>query len=118
MNMPVIDAGPVISMPGVRRSSGTGGTRQSPVFASETGGWVGRTRSFSALSRTAARFSRSKITLGVNLSCSAARYSTNSSVSSASAPGSGGQLTLPVITMGNASSHAWADGRNLTTRTA
>ena len=103
MNMLVTDAGPVISMPGARRSSGTGGTRQSPVLASETGGCDGRTRSSSARRSTAARFSRSASTLVVNLSCSAARYPAKSPVSSESAPGSGGQLTLVVVVMGNAS---------------
>jgi hypothetical protein len=36
-------------MPGIFKSSGTGGTRQVPVFASLVGGWLGATCCFSAL---------------------------------------------------------------------
>ncbi len=38
MNIDVIEHGPEISMPGIFRSSGTGGTRQVPVLASLVGG--------------------------------------------------------------------------------
>jgi hypothetical protein len=37
MNMLVIEHGPEISMPGVARSFGTGGTFQSPVVAALAG---------------------------------------------------------------------------------
>jgi hypothetical protein len=37
MNMLVIEQGPEISMPGRARSSGTGGTFQSPVVAADAG---------------------------------------------------------------------------------
>ena len=37
MNMLVMEQGPEISMPGRRRSSGTGGTFQSPAVAGEAG---------------------------------------------------------------------------------
>ena len=57
MNMEVIEQGPEISMPGFCRSSGTGGTFQSPLAS-----WVGRAGSApwrSARSSAAARASSS-----------------------------------------------------------
>jgi hypothetical protein len=38
MNMPVMEQGPEISIPGLERSAGTGGTFQLPVVAGLGGG--------------------------------------------------------------------------------
>ena len=73
MNMLVMEQGPEISMPGRRRSSGTGGTFQSPVVAALGGGGPGSVPCSTARLSTASRWRRSACTRGVKSSCSAAR---------------------------------------------
>ena len=90
MNMLVIEQGPGISMPGFRRSAGTGGTRHSPVLMALSGGGVGGRASRSARARTSARVARRAWTRGAKVSWSRTRYPAKAGVNSSAAPSTGG----------------------------
>ena len=73
MNIEVIEQGPEISMPGLRRSAGTGGTFQSPVVAGPRGGWVGSAPWVTARRTASARWD-STVRIGApSRSCSASK---------------------------------------------
>src|SRR5205809_894707 len=93
MNIEVIEHGPEISIPGLLSSSGTGGTRQSPVVAALGGGWPGMTCSRSARRSPSARRARSSSTRAPSASCRRARYSQNAGVNSSAAPSTAANLT-------------------------
>src|SRR4029453_3477382 len=95
MNMLGIETGPEISMPGLRRLAGTGGTLQAPVLASLVGRCPGSIPCFSARASTSARLAMSARTRGVNSSWSRTTYSTKSGVKRASAPSTGVQRARP-----------------------
>ena len=73
MNMGVMETGPVISMPGLRRSSGTGGTCHGSSVMALRGGLAGSLRSRRAERAASARASRAAVTRGAKASCMCAR---------------------------------------------
>ena len=90
----LMETGPDTSIPGLVSSSGSSGTVQSPEFASDSGGNVGRTPSLIARSISAPRFSRMSSMAGLNLSYAATMNSRKSGVNSSSAPGTSACWTL------------------------
>ena len=86
-------------MPRRFRSSGSGGTCQSRVVASEGGRCPGSTPSLSAFSSTTALFARNSCTRAVNLSWRARRYSWNPGVNSSSTPSTFATLNRSVTTI-------------------
>ena len=93
MNMLVIEQGPEISMPGFRRSSGTGGTFQSPAARALSGAGPGMIPCSSARRSTRSRSARNACARGVKASCIRTRYARNAGVNSASAPSTGATRT-------------------------
>ena len=73
MNMGVMETGPVISMPGLRRSAGTGGTCHGSVLMALRSGLAGSRRSVRADRAASARSLRAVATRGANASCMCVR---------------------------------------------
>src|SRR5213593_918549 len=102
MNIDVIEHGPEISMPGFFSSSGTGGTFQGPLVASQGGSGAGR-RPACASASIRARSARSFSARACRRSCSAARNSLKAGVNRRSAPSTASNRTRDVGVIGRRS---------------
>ena len=96
MNMGVMEAGPVISMPGLRSSAGTVGTRHG-CAASPAGGLSGSCRSCIARCCVCDRASRKAATRGPKVRCMCAKYTQNSAENSSAAPSTGAKVTPLIV---------------------
>ena len=96
MNMGVMEAGPVISMPGLRSSAGTVGTRHG-CAASPAGGLSGSCRSRIARCCVCDRASRKAATRGPKVRCMCAKYTQNSGENSSAAPSTGAKVTPLIV---------------------